>query len=113
MGIQVEFNLDLALRRHGSMGRLEEECVPEKLEIEKIYPFLKDGQRNYLFEGEIPLRITEGNQKLSRPIASVVILETTHFLSLGEMCTKGRYLVREVYDINDSAVYFEGMEKRK
>ena len=79
MGIIVEFNPNLALREHGTSGRLEEECVPKNLERGGRYRFLKEGQRNYWLEGEIPLRITEGNQKLSRPIASVVILEATHF----------------------------------
>ena len=41
MGIKVEFNSDLALRKFGTPGRLEDECLPEKLEAGKIYEFYK------------------------------------------------------------------------
>jgi hypothetical protein len=50
MGIQVEFNPDLALRDISEFkkgNRKEEECIPENLEAGKIYPFLKKDQRNY------------------------------------------------------------------
>ena len=47
MGIQVEFNPDLALRGFGTKGRLEVECLPERLEAGKLCRFLKRGQRNY------------------------------------------------------------------
>src|SRR3990167_5091779 len=115
MGIKIEFNPDFALRPYNTSGRLPEECLPERLEEEKIYCFLKEGQRNYWLEGEVPLimsgteenrtiygaavpehpkvpnkprplgcgkrkdfLITEGNEKLSRPVASIIILTATH-----------------------------------
>ncbi|HBE90896.1 MAG: hypothetical protein A3E37_00380 [Candidatus Andersenbacteria bacterium RIFCSPHIGHO2_12_FULL_46_9] len=76
MGIQVEFNPDLALRNIAEFRagqRKEEECIPENLKAGETYPFLKNGQRLYWLHGEIPLLETAGEGKLSRPKASVVI----------------------------------------
>lgn len=116
MGIQVEFNPDLALRSHKSYlsgERKREECIPEDLEVGKVYEFLKSGQRNYWLEGELPLLITEGNAKLSRPIASIVIIETTHFIDDGKLYTRGKYLVKEVYNLQDSQIHYESYHKIK
>ncbi|HJW97097.1 MAG TPA: hypothetical protein VJ485_02955 [archaeon] len=115
MGIKVEFNPDLALRnisefRNGS--RKKEECIPENLQEGKVYEFLKEGQRNYWIEGELPLRETTGNQQLSRPLASVLILEVTHLLINGKPYTKGKYKVEKRLDPK-GAVHFEGYEKVK
>jgi hypothetical protein len=112
MGIRVEFNPDLALRNISELKkgkRKIEECIPEKIEVEKIYPFLKIDQRNYWLHGEIPLLETGGNEKLSRPRASVIILEATHFLENKIMYTKGKYKVIEVF--NDDEIYFESYER--
>lgn len=112
MGIQVEFNPSLALRAFGTSGRLEAECLPGRLHVGQIGYFLKEGQRNYWLGGEIPLLETRGNHQLSRPIASVRILEATHFLADGTVHTRGRYEIVEVYDVNDKTIHFEGMEKK-
>jgi len=112
MGIQVEFNPDLALRNISEFrnrSRKEEECIPEILEAGKIYSFLKEGQRNYWLEGEIPLLETSGNQNLSRPKASILILEATHFIKEGRAYTKGEYKVVEVF--NDDKIRFNGFKK--
>jgi len=109
MGIKVEFNPDLALRAFGTPGRLEEECLPKEFEENKIYSFLKEGQRNYWLEGETPLLETKGNQNLSRPLASINILEATHFLREGKPYTKGKYLIREVF--TDNKTHFESYKK--
>jgi hypothetical protein len=111
MGIKVEFNPDLALRKFGTLNRLEEECLPKELETGKHYPFLKQGQRNYWLDGELPLLETKGNEQLSRPLASIIILEATHFKIEDKVYTKGFYLVTEVYDINNPEIYFEGINK--
>lgn len=113
MGIQVEYNPDLALRKHGTQGRLEEECLPEKLKVNEIYPFLKKGQRDYWLEGEIPLLETEGNQQLSRPLASITILEARHFLKDGEVYTEGIYRINEIFNPEDQTVHFEGFARRQ
>ena len=112
MGIQVEFNPDLALRAYGEYKagrRKREECVPARMVGGKKYPFLKKGQRNYYLEGELPLLITKGNQQLSLPIASIIILEATHFKIAGELYTKGIYQIKEVF--TDNKIHFDGFSK--
>ena len=112
MGIQVEFNPDLALRniREYKEGRRkQEECIPEKLEQNKSYDFLKEGQRNYWLLGELPLVETEGNQKLSRPIASIIITEVTHFVKDNKVYTKGKYKVKEIF--TDNKPHFNGFQR--
>jgi hypothetical protein len=112
MGIQVEFNPDLALRNiseYKKRNRKIEECIPEHLEKGKIYSFLKKNHRNYWLFGEIPLVETKGNQELSRPKASIILLEATHFLENGEPFTKGRYKVIDVF--KDDKIHFESMKK--
>lgn len=112
MGIQVEFNPDLALRNfseYQSGNRKLEECIPETMTEGSIYPFLKKDQRNYWLYGEIPLIETKGNGKLSRPKASIIILEATHFLNNGEIYTKGKYKVIEIF--YDDKINFEGFDR--
>ena len=104
MGIAVEFNPDLALRNISEFEkgrRKKEECIPADLKVGKIYPFLKSGQRNYWLEGELPLLETKGNAKLSRPKASIIILESTHFMDGNTAWTKGKYKVVEVFKGDD------------
>ena len=112
MGIQVEYNPDLALRdiKHCKSGeRQKEECIPDPLEIGKTYPFLKKDQRLYWLHGEIPLLQTEGNGQLSRPIASVVIKWAKHFLNKGAIYTAGEYEVVQVF--NDDDIHFDGFAR--
>ena len=62
MCIQVEFNPDLALRHINEFEagrRKEAECIPATLQEGEAYLFLKQGQRNYWLEGEIPLLETK------------------------------------------------------
>ena len=112
MGIKVEFNPDLALRNIAEFqngNREIEECIPENLEAGKVYSFLKKEQRLYWFYGEIPLVETQGNQILSKPKASVIILEATHFFANGKVYTRGKYKVVELFD--DNKVHFDGFTK--
>lgn len=112
MGIQVEYNPDLALRDFSEFKagrRKQEECFPEKMEAGQVYGFLKKDQRNYWFFGEIPLIETKGDGILSRPKASIIILEATHFALNGEMWTRGRYKIVEVF--KDKDVHFECFDK--
>jgi hypothetical protein len=121
MGIQVEFNPDLALRDISEFKagkRKIEECVPENPEKGNVYEFLKKGQRLYYISdnpiwncGEIPMMKTKGNEQLSRPIASVKILESTHFLEGGECWTKGRYKVIDVFDEDKDQIHFEATKR--
>ncbi|MBT4174910.1 hypothetical protein HOC80_01345 [archaeon] len=99
MGIITEFNPDLALRNishYHSGERLSQECIPETLVEGEVYPFIKSGQRNYWMEGEIALLETEGGGRLSDPLASIVILEATHYVEDGKVCTRGIYCVEKV-----------------
>ena len=114
MGIQVEFNPDLALRHFSEFKagrRKKEECIPKPLVAAKVYEFLKKGQRNYWLLGEIPLLETKGNQQLSRPKASIIIIEAIHYLENGEIYTKGRYKVVEVF--NNEKIHFDGFTRVK
>tara|TARA_Y100000310_G_scaffold337168_1_gene423553 strand:- start:121 stop:486 length:366 start_codon:yes stop_codon:yes gene_type:complete len=118
MGIQVEYNPDLALRNicmFKEGNREKEECIPEILEVGKEYPFLKKGQRLYymLDDEPVPLIYTEGNSQLSRPIASIKIIESTHFRKNSEIWTKGKYKVIELFNLNDPTIHFEGFLRVK
>jgi len=112
MGIQIEFNPDLALRdisESKSGNRKIEECIPNPLEIDKVYNFLKEGQRCYWLEGELPLLETKGMSNLSKPKASIIILEVTHFKESGKTYTKGKYRVIKI--ISEGEIYFNGINK--
>ncbi|MDP2651778.1 MAG: hypothetical protein Q8O94_01440 [bacterium] len=112
MGIAVEYNPDLALRsfEECKAGRRKiEECLPENMQEGQTYDFLKKDQRLYWLHGELPLLETKGNQKLSLPIASIVILEATHILIDGEIWTKGKYKVVEIF--RDDRPRFNGFAK--
>jgi len=114
MGVQVEYNPDLALRNISEFKngtKKKEECIPENLKTGQVYEFLKKGQRNYYIEGELPLLETKGNQQLSKPLASIIILKSTHLLINQEPWTKGKYKVIEVFDPNDKKIHFNGFTK--
>ena len=42
-----------------------------------------------------------------------MIIEATHFMKSNEIYPKGKYLISEIYDINNPQIYFEGMNKIK
>jgi hypothetical protein len=112
MGIQVEFNPDLALRnfqQHTIGCRDAEECIPEELVSGRTFDFKKKGQRNYWLQGEIPLLETMGSQHLSRPLASIRIIEAMHYIEKGEVWTRGRYLVVETF--KDDVPHFDGFSR--
>tara|TARA_Y100000310_G_C20387215_1_gene671015 strand:+ start:35 stop:406 length:372 start_codon:yes stop_codon:yes gene_type:complete len=123
MGITVDFNPDLALRniKEFKEGRRKvEECIPEDLKVNEVYFFLKKGQRLYWlnnseewFKGEMPLIETKGDEILTRPLASIKMLEVTHFLEEGEVWTKGKYKVIDVFDLNSSKINFESYKRIK
>ncbi|OHA58036.1 MAG: hypothetical protein A2607_00655 [Candidatus Vogelbacteria bacterium RIFOXYD1_FULL_42_15] len=114
MGIQVEFNPDLALRdikEYKSGKRKLAECLPTTLKKGKINNFLKKGQRNYWLFGELPLLETKGHGNLSLPLASIKIIEYTHVLISGEVWTKGKYKIIEI--IYKEEIRFNGFAKIK
>jgi hypothetical protein len=87
----------------------KEECVPRNLEKGKVYDFLKKGQRIFWFSGELALLKTKGNQELSYPIASIMIIEATHFLENEEVFTRGKYKVIDVF--SDNSVKFNWVKR--
>jgi len=96
MGIQVEFNIELALRNFSECTkgtRTLEECIPESIIKGQTYTFLKKGQRIYALGEEMPLVETTGNKELSKPLASIVISEATHYLRNSEPHTIGKYKI--------------------
>lgn len=119
MGILAEFNPDLALRdisEYEKGKRKKEECIPADLKVGKTCSFLKKGQRLFWLSdsvfwknGQLPLCMTSGDEKLTDPIASIKILEVTHFLDKGEIWTKGLYKVLEVF--HDDKIHFNGLKK--
>lgn len=121
MGIKIEFNPDLALRnfREFEKGkRKRSECVPRNLKKGRVYDFLKSGQRLFWLNndpfwkrGQIPLCETKGKEKLSRPLASIKILEATHFLRGKEVWTRGKYKVIDIFDRKDEKIHFEGLKR--
>ena len=121
MGIQVDFNPDLALRNIKEFKegrRKKEECLPEDMKAGEVYDFLKKGQRLYWLSdneewgnGQLPLFETKGNEVFSRPIASIKILEVVHFLNNGYVWTKGKYKVIDVFD--DDEIHFEACKRVK
>ncbi|PIZ55355.1 hypothetical protein CO057_02710 [Candidatus Uhrbacteria bacterium CG_4_9_14_0_2_um_filter_41_50] len=119
MGINAEYCPNLALRSFDQFEqgeRKKEECVPKELREGEAYDFLKCGQRLYWFSndefwknGQMPLCITSGDQKLSRPIASIKMIEVTHFLVGDKIWTRGKYKVIEIF--KDNNIHFEGMKR--
>jgi len=112
MGIQVEFNPDLALRDISESqkgARVTEECIPDPLEMGKVYKFLKKGQRFYWLHGELPLLRTQGEGRLSLPIASIMIKDVAHKLIGEEVWTSGTYEVVEIFE--DTSPHFNGFAK--
>ena len=111
MGIAVEFTPDLALRNIKEFKegrRKQEECIPENLEKNKVYNFLKQDQRHYCMVAESPLVETKGQGKLSRPLASVRIMEATHFFDeTNKVWTKGKYKIIDIFDPNDPTCHFD------
>ncbi len=98
MGIESIFNFVLALRNSEEArtgARESDECIPERLVSGESYRFLKKGQRLFLMTEEIPLVESLGARRVSSPLASIRMLEVTHFVEKGEVWTRGRYMVIE------------------
>jgi len=114
MSINMRFAPDLVLRNfseHLSGDKKKEECIPQNMKDGETYDFLKVGQRAYWLDGEQPLLEKSVSGEISPPIASVIILEATHFKEGGKIWTRGKYLVKKV--LKDGEVYFNGCEPIK
>ena len=114
MSINMKFAPDLVLRNFSEYKKgqkQKEECIPQDLQENQIYNFLKTGQRAYWLEGKQPLLEKAEDGKVSIPKASVIILEVTHFLYEDKIYTKGKYKVVKIIDKNE--IYFNGCEPIK
>lgn len=111
MSIHMKFAPDLVLRNFSeqlSGKKRVEECIPQDMKEGEIYDFLKAGQRAYWLDGEQPLLEKSVDGEISPPIASVIILEVTHFKEGGKVWTRGKYLIKKV--IESGEIYFNGCE---
>lgn len=114
MSINVRFAPDLVLRNfseHLSGAKQKEECIPQDLKKDGVYSFLKKGQRVYWLDGEQPLLEKSIDDEISPPIASVILLEATHFKEGGKIWTRGKYKVKKL--LAKGEVYFNGCEPIK
>jgi hypothetical protein len=108
----IEVNPALILRDSDEAqkgSRKSEECIPEVLEVGQIYSFLKKEQRIYWLDGEVPLIMKSQDGMLSRPLASIQIIESTHFVDNGRIYTRGLFKVTEIFQ--DQDIHFEGLAK--
>lgn len=108
MSIKLEFNPDLTLlniAEHKSGNRKIEECVPESLEIGKVYDFLKMDKGCYCLVEEVPLFEIRGGETVSSPKASVVVLKAKHFVENEIVYTIGKYKVIRVFGCDESCPY--------
>lgn len=114
MSINMRFAPDLVLRNfyeYVSGEKRVEECVPKDMKEGESYDFLKAGQRAYWLDGEQPLLEKSPNGEISPPMASVIILEVTHFKENGKIWTRGKYFVKKVLERDE--IYFNGCEPIK
>ena len=111
MSINMRFAPDLVLRNSSEYEKgkkKKEECIPKKLKENGVYEFLKKGQRAYWLEGEQPLLEKSKSGNVSKPVASIIILEVTHFMEEKIIYTKGKYKVIKI--IKKGETYFNGCE---
>jgi len=112
MGIPIEFNTALALRPFATKERLPPECIPQKHHLLEgmNHSFLKEGQRCYCLDEPIPLCITEGERKLSQPIAAIQIIEYKSYIASNKkIVTSGKYQIVEIFEPGDSSPHFNGI----
>lgn len=92
-GLEAELNTELALRAFGTPERKLEECLPKEIIRGLNFPFLKEGQRVYPLNKDIPLKETQGKGKLSKTLALVRITHYTHELIDSKSYTLGSYSI--------------------
>jgi len=110
----MRFAPDLVLRNFAEYEngqKKKEACIPKDLKACETYDFLKNGQRAYWLEGEQPLLEKSENGDISKPLASVIILEVRHFMENNKIFSAGKYKVIKVLTKNE--VYFNGCEPIK
>lgn len=109
----VEYNSYLVLYPYGTQGKSAEECLPEELEVGKIYEFLKKGYQNYEIGKAVPLfdKMHVLNMTPPRPIAAVSILTPTPILNeSNEIWTSVFYGVHALLNHQELKNHFNGGE---
>lgn len=96
MGVLAEFNWVLALRTNNDSNRRTRdiaELLPLELIHGKIYSFKKNGFRIYPLDQSMALCETLGGNRLSDPLAMVMVREYTHRRESGQDVTEGKYMI--------------------
>ncbi len=96
MSSHIVYNTDLALYSHEEClneMHVPDECLPEKLELGKTYPFLKVGHRNYEINGRVTLLMIKPNEVLFTMRAEVEIVESFFVIENSCSYTRGHYTV--------------------
>lgn len=104
MGVQLEFNWLLALRKDtpkNRTGRDISELIPSELQRGSEYRFRKEGLRVYPLHQPMLLAETEGNNNLGVPRGIVIVREYTHKTEGGRDITEGKYMVERIVDRED------------
>ena len=58
------------------------------------------------------MRETQGNEQLSRPLASIRILNYSHRIYPNKILyTLGQYRIEEVFNFDDPTIHFEGFQR--
>ncbi len=106
MGLQVEFNSELALRAPEAQTPSEHERIPKELIRSTRHQFVKSGHRVFPLGKSIDLLVTDGTTR-SKPIGRVRIVEysvtsdRTYLSAIGrksdKVVTRGLYVIEEVY----------------
>jgi hypothetical protein len=108
MSLAISYCKLLALRAHNTPGRRPEECLPQSMSPEKVYPFDKSEQRVFDIQRTIPLHETKGGEQLSRPIALIEIIEPVHYKKDGDIWTRGKYRVKRLISPSERLIWGEG-----
>jgi hypothetical protein len=97
MGFAAKNKSQLELHVLGTSGKLEEECIPDELKENTVYPFLTPGQNIYPLDRPIPLKTIQITDLKEKSLAEITIEEATHYLKGGRPYTRGLYIVNKVH----------------
>lgn len=106
MGLKVEFNSVLALRKSATPGFLSNECAPLQPRTGVRYSFLKKEHRVYPINTDIPLLVTKGGRDFIALVGFIKILSYTVSSELGEgIYTVGTYEFVSLSSQSESDIY--------
>lgn len=102
MGVPVEFNSVLALRRtDDGYRRRPEEYLPDEPKVGEEYSFRKTGQR--IYQLGVPMRLvrTIGDEKSTKKVGIIAISEVRYVLEDDRVFTLGRYRILSLENVSD------------